>query len=112
MSANVHRARSIKIGKYSMRKFGERGFRIITPEGKDYFFEGSLLHRQTVATYVWAAALAKCNNNQKEANLLLKKLNLENLTATKSKSRYESAKERVLSKSKKIHIQKNNDIER
>lgn len=101
MSENAHRARSVKIGNYSIRKFGERGFRIITPEGKDYFFEGSLSNNVTAAAYIWAAALAKCDNKQNTVNLYLNHVkSLGDLTApqkTQKKSKYEVAKEQILS---------------
>lgn len=71
MSANAHRARSVKIGKYSMRKFGERGYRVITPEGKDYFFEGNMSTYITETSYVWAAALYRSDNNYRDMKIML-----------------------------------------
>lgn len=42
-SVNVNRARSVKIDNFTMRRWPNgAGFYIITPEGKDYSFEGNL----------------------------------------------------------------------
>lgn len=63
-SVNAKRARSVKIGKYTMCKWPNgAGYRITTPEGEIYQFPGDLTHRITTASYIWAAALAKCDKH-------------------------------------------------
>ena len=98
---NANRARSIKIGKFTMRKgaYGN-GFIIITPEGKDYFFEGSLPNHLTAAVYVWAAALAKCDKHHNEVLYYLKDLRSLGITEPKmtkgqTKTKFEEATEQM-----------------
>ena len=101
MSENAHRARSVKIGKYSMSKVGTRGFNIITPEGEKYFFEGDVLHNRTTAAYVWAAALDKCDNNYTKVRIKLDGLSrLGDIKATPKgpkESKFEKAKKQLKS---------------
>lgn len=74
-SVNANHARSVKIGKFTMRRWPNgAGFYVITPEGKDYSFEGNLSSNIKTASYIWAAALAKCDKRHQDMLVFLKNL--------------------------------------
>ena len=91
------------------------GFTIITPEGKDYSSPGRLPDHLTAATYVWAAALAKCDKRNHEVLYLLKDLRSLEITEPKMtkgtlKTKFEKAEEQLVSlgipKESQVHLQK------
>ena len=113
---NTNRATSVKIGKFTIRKWPNgAGFFIITPEGKDYSFSGDLNTNIRAASYIWAAALAKCDKRYHDVVHYLKNirsLGMKDPKMTKGtlKTKFENAQAQMESlgipKESQVHLQK------
>ncbi len=79
-SSNAYRARSIKIGKISIRKYPNgNGFWIRTPDGKESEYL-SRIDYNSKAYCVWVAALSKYDKNKEKMFFFLDKAGYKNLT--------------------------------
>lgn len=113
---NTNRATSVTIGKFTIRKWPNgAGFHIITPEGKDYSFSGNLNTNIRAISYIWAAALAKCDKRYHEVVYYLKEmrsLGIKDPKTTKGsvKTKFEEAQTQMESlgvpKESQVHLQK------
>ena len=115
---NTNRATSVKIGNFTIRPARnlDFGFNIITPDGKDYLISLSMpSHLRAAATYLWRAALAKCDKRYHEVVGYIKEirgLGIKDPKTTKGsvKTKFEEAQTQMESlgvpKESQVHLQK------
>ena len=118
-SVNVRRARSVKIGKYTVCKWPNgAGYRITTPKGEIYQFPGNLTDKITTASYIWIAALAKCDKHYNRMLYYLtnlRSLGITNpqMTRGPSKTKFEEAQAQLESlgipKESQVYLKKIRD---